>query len=725
MSLKSKVGATSSVSHRVSHNTTVAITLAVLASNSIAAEIAPNELASLQKEAASSGLARVMVTLDDAVKFGSIRANLAAVKAAMLVKENTIFSELGREALETGHWSNGIGQVGLYVTSAGLQILSSSVNARSFAPDTTGKMRTRVHAADGSLDAIQTALSKNGYADVEVFLNVEEGDYDIRKDGKTSYRPNAALAAEIVARLNRISAEKFARGIKNLDSAKALNAANPEPSFKARIDREAFVNLIENANVRAVRPIGFVDSRSAQWVPEALEQARTKGDAEVIITLRGGTLYSPKSGFMSAKAWSVQRGANQRALSDILGAAGVAMTAPMANYADIGSVHARLSYAALTRLYASADPRILSVQLNRPSATANLTNSTVLTNVSSALNADYIGTGQNIIVIDSGVRKDHELFKMNGATKVTYEACFGTNHGLYSSICPNADGLGDSPPGQPGSGEPFANLAVCSTLASLQSPDHHNCSHGTHVAGIAAGRKSSLVSPATLQGGAIGAYVVSAQVFSYDTTSPKAGAFNADILAALNATYSATVAGTSNPFTVNMSLGGGNYASDCPDYDVGVTNTIANLTSRGVPVVVATGNDGNKAAIAWPACVPTAIKVSSVANDSIGTALAGFANIGAPANYNGPIFLAPGGSNSTTVTSADRASTTATYAMRGTSQATPHITAVYAMLKAAVPGISVADATAWIAGTGSFSVSYTLPAPTGQQTYRRLHIPSL
>jgi hypothetical protein len=346
-----------------------------------------------------------MITIDEAVKLEAIRDDLAGVKSAMQTKANVLRSELGREALETGHWSNGIGQIGMYVTSAGLQILSNSSNAQSFASDVTRRLRIRAHEADGSVDAVQAALEKSGYADVEVFLNVEEGDYDIGKDGKTSYHPSSALATEIVGRLNRLTGERFSRGFRNVDTAKAVNVVNPEPSFKVRIDNEAFVNLIESSEVRAVRPIGFTDTRATLWAPEALEQARAKGAAEVIITLRGGDLFSSKSGYMSAKAWGVQRRANQRALDEILSAAGIPVSASIAKYPDLGAVHVRLPHAGLERLYAGADPRLLSVQLNRVSATATLTNSTVLTNMPAAWSASYVGSGQNIVVIDSGVRR--------------------------------------------------------------------------------------------------------------------------------------------------------------------------------------------------------------------------------------------------------------------------------------------------------------------------------
>jgi hypothetical protein len=141
-------------------------------------------------------------------------------------------------------------------------------------------------------------------------------------------------------------------------------------------------------------------------------------------------------------------------------------------------------------------------------------------------------------------------------------------------------------------------------------------------------------------------------------------------------------------------------------------------------IVVSTGNDGNRNGIGWPACVPHAIKVSSVFNDTSGTTLAEFANIGDPALFTGPILLTPGGGGGTLVRSADRASTTATKQLQGTSQAAPHAAGVYAAIKAAIPDISVADATAWIITTGSIPVTYNLPAPVNTQTYRRIRIPN-
>ena len=304
------------------------------------------------------------------------------------------------------------------------------------------------------------------------------------------------------------------------------------------------------------------------------------------------------------------------------------------------------------------------------------------------------------------------MFQVNGASKVVYEACFGTNSSNCVSICPSANASGDSPVGLFGSGEPDSNAGACNAFPS-------GCAHGTHVAGIAAGVGSSSV---PLQGVAIGANLVSAQVFSYDATgNAEPSAFNADVFLALNALYAATTPGLNNPYTVNLSLGEGLFTRDCPSQDTGVTNAVQNLTSRGVPVVVATGNDGFINAISWPACVPQTIKVSSVVNDATGRIRSSFANIARPANFTGPILLAPGGGSGTYVYSAGITSPTATLRLQGTSQAAPHVAGVYAAIKAAVPGISVADATAWIVSSGSINVPVNLPGSI--QNFPRIRIP--
>ncbi len=571
----------------------IALSMAACLTTSVAfgAQVEPSEYEKLLKEATSTGTVRVAVSIDDTLTLEAVSKNPAAVRATMEQRAKPLLAELGPDALEAGYWNNGMGQIGIYVTPHGLKILTNSSNAKSFMPDATSKSRFRVHDSDGSIDAIEAAINAKGFADVEVFLNIDKGDYDIGKDGKTTFRPSSELSNQIMTRLANINATRFASGFKNFDKSPS-EAAIPSPSFRVRIDKEAFYGLRESDNVRAIRPIDFVDARPAQWPTDVLEKAQADGSAEVGIALRGGAIYSPKTGYMSATALKAQTDANQRAFDDILSSAGVSRSSSAAvTYFDLGSVHIRLPYTALARLYENADPRILSIGLNRPVAWPTLTNSTVLLNMQPTWSLGYRAAGQNIMVIDSGVRKDHELFKINGATKVIYEACFGSNVSsggiLYSSICPNQDVNGDSPLGQLGSGEPFSDLTTCASLLALD----HDCSHGTHVAGIAAGHSSPNVFPSNLQGVAPDAGLISAQVFSYNTTSPAASAFGSDILAALNALNAATTPGTNNPYVVNMSIGVLCGLPDCfsrcygchPELDISWGSNNNRLRKQGEP----------------------------------------------------------------------------------------------------------------------------------------------
>jgi len=84
---------------------------------------------------------RVLVDLniDVSLAAGSKRAPEAMAK--LEAKTKAVLGELGSDALSTGMWKNGLGQIGIYVTSAGLKKLVVSTNARSFTQDANSSAR--------------------------------------------------------------------------------------------------------------------------------------------------------------------------------------------------------------------------------------------------------------------------------------------------------------------------------------------------------------------------------------------------------------------------------------------------------------------------------------------------------------------------------------------------------------------------------------------------------
>ncbi|MBG9390666.1 S8 family peptidase [Caenimonas aquaedulcis] len=671
----------------------MAFALLLCGANSIAASVDPQEYLALQDEAVRLGAVRVMVNLDDAVSLGSV----ATSKARLQQAANSLRAELGTGAWKAGTWSNDAGQIGVNVTPQGLATLLNSKGAKSFTRDPTDKLRHRILAADGRLQAIEAAIASTGFADVEMALDVD-ADLDYLGDGSIAWRDAPAASAQAQAvRASLLAGLRPSAALRQAPGSAALAAA--------RIGREDFLLLREHPRVRSLQLGAWSDPRPADWQREVIDEARVHGVVDALIELRLPSPFVMGRGFMPDAAWRKQSASLRRALEEVVAnIPGAAITRDLSEW---GALNVRLDPDAAIRLFANADRRVLRVSLNRADAFPLLGVSEASINMQSGWNQNYRGAGQHIVLLDTGIRKSHAFFQMNGASKVMFEGCWGTNGGGYTSPCPAQDAKGDSPLNFPASGAPPAGCSSCPQ-------------HGTHAAGIAAGRQNAAMpksaAGATLQGVAPDAFLISAQVFSLDAAG-NPGSFRDDQIAALQA-LSASATDATYVALLNFGDSGKNTA-DCPNINYTMTNLVADLHSRGIPVVAGAGNTGAtlpRMGISFPACIPYVIKVPGTVNNANGNSVANGSSIAAD-TFTGPMLLAPGYD----ILSSTGTSDTSTNQFGGTSFSGPHVAGYYAAIKAAVPTWTLADATAWIYSTGSVSAPQTYSGVT--YPFRRIRMP--
>jgi subtilisin family serine protease len=401
--------------------------------------------------------------------------------------------------------------------------------------------------------------------------------------------------------------------------------------------------------------------------------ARAKGDAiRVIVGLR--VRFTPE-GVLTRSAGDLQHRAIADATSAVRRALGGTAHRVVHTYDSVPFIALELSQEALTRLQNSGLAATISEdRLSPPS----LAQSSVIVEAreSSAVGRD--GRGTVVAILDTGVQKTHPFLQQAaGGSKVVSEACFSGN-----GNCPG--GLTSS-------------IAVGSGVNCTYAVS--GCRHGTHVAGIAAGRGGPGTG-ATFSGVASGANLIAIQVFSRFTGAqcanagedPCALSFQSDQLAGLQRVFALR-----NTFTIgaaNMSLGGGSFTGDCDGSPL--KPAIDNLRSARIATVIASGNDGFSNAVGEPGCISTAITVGATDKSDV---VALFSNSSSVVD-----LFAPGVDIRSSVPN------NAFAFFDGTSMATPHVAGAWAIARQVSPNATVTQVEASFDDTGK-PITDTLANP--------------
>jgi subtilisin family serine protease len=410
------------------------------------------------------------------------------------------------------------------------------------------------------------------------------------------------------------------------------------------------------------------------------------GVVRVIVKLRGD--FKQEGGQTERDGLQVRRDKISRAQDELLNKLFVREIASIKRFRRVPYLVAELDETGLEQLRAAEEVESVTEDKADP---PSLAQSTAQIGAPAAWNLGFTGQGQTVAILDTGVDNDHNFL----AGKIVSEACFSTTSAASNSTstCPGG-----------------AQSSTAAGSADNLSSGISGFDHGTHVAGIAAGRQDlPVLQPAarslaifpppiifnTFSGVARDARIIAIKVFSRFNNQSDCGSspapcllsFRSDQVEALERVLD--LSDNFNIAAANMSLGGGNFTSTCDNESEAHTDIINELRAERIATVISSGNGGNKNGIAFPACISSAISVGSVGDGSAGdpgeAAVPSDSVVSSSQSASFLKLLAPGRWINSSVPG------NLFNNKSGTSMAAPHVTGAFAVLKEKSPNASVTD----------------------------------
>lgn len=373
-------------------------------------------------------------------------------------------------------------------------------------------------------------------------------------------------------------------------------------------------------------------------------------------------------------------GAQERILGRVLGPLGLG-----APQAESTLALTRMTYSPLFALDVDAallarlagDPEVVRIHVDHTGEPA-LTVSLPLIGMPDAIAARGTfrgtGAGQVVAVLDTGVRHVHEFL----TGRVVESACYSTasSDPVRHSLCP-------------GGVNSVVNTSNGTAGIDCSRIDSTGCGHGTHVAGIAAGRFATPGAGNPANGVATDGRIFAINIF-HRLPRVRCGVghnpsldfclsyLQSDLIQALERVYARR--DSRSIAAVNLSIQGGRYDSPCIDNPA--RRIVQNLRGAGIAVIAAAGNNAYTTAVSYPACIPEVIAVANSMNTD---------ELNNSSNWGSQIDIAAPGTGilSSDSRDANGSSNTAYSLNTGTSMAAPHVAGAFAVIRSVVPTATV------------------------------------